>query len=285
MEAAKEVGELLDMRKCISYIILYILLAFVTVIMVLPLVWMFLTSLKDATELYVYPLIWIPKHLLWSNYTDVLEAVPFIRFIFNSIFVATTVTALQLIACGMGAYAFSRLTFPGRDKLFLLYLGTMMIPMQVTIIPMFLVFSHLKLIDTYWALIVPGIFSAYGTFLLRQFFMGVPRDLEESVWIDGGGYWRCFIQIIVPLSKPAFAALGTFTFLANWNNFMWPMLVTNQVKMKTLPVGITFFVGQYSIQWQLLMAAAAMSLLPMLTLYLFCQKYFVAGIALTGMKG
>lgn len=262
----------------------YALLALITVIMVLPFLWMLSTSLKSNSELYRYPLTWIPDQFMWGNYTDVLEAVPFFRFIFNSVFVATVVTLLQLVACSMGAYAFARMRFPGRDKIFLLYLGTMMVPTQVTIVPMFLVFSQLRLIDTYWALIIPGIFSAYGTFLLRQFFMGIPSALEESVRIDGGGYWRCFLWIIVPLSKPAFAALGTFTFLNNWNNFMWPLLVTNQVKMKTLPVGITYFVGQYAIQWQLLMAAATMSLLPMLIVYLFTQKYFVAGIAMTGLK-
>lgn len=263
----------------------YVLLVFVTGTMLLPFIWMVCTSLKNNSELYTYPLTWIPEKLMWSNYADVMAAAPFGRFMFNSFFVAFIVTFLQLIACAMGAYAFSRIRFPGRDKIFLLYMGTMMIPHQVTIVPMFLAFSSLKLIDTYWALIIPGIFSAYGTFLLRQFFMSVPFALEESVRIDGGGYWRCFLQIIVPLSKPAFAALGTFTFLNNWNNYLWPLLVTNQVKMKTLPVGIMYFTGQYAIQWQLLMAAATISLGPMLLVYLFLQKYFVAGIAMTGIKG
>lgn len=253
--------------------------------MILPFLWMLSTSLKSNAELYQYPLVWIPEHMVWQNYIDAWNAAPFFRFFFNSVFVAAVVTILQLIACAMGAYAFARLNFKGKDKIFLGYLGTMMIPTQVTMVPMFLVFSNLQLIDTYWALIIPGIFSAYGTFLLRQFFMGIPKSLEESVRIDGGGYWRCFLQIILPLSKPAFATLGTFTFLANWNNFLWPLLVTNKVEMKTLPVGIMYFVGQYSIQWQLLMAAAAMSLFPMLIVYLFAQKYFVAGITMSGMKG
>ena len=263
---------------------IYALLLLIAGVMTAPFLWMISTSLKVNTELFRIPLQWIPPKPRWQNYLDVLEAVPFIRFMGNSLFVATVVTLLQLVACAMGAYAFARMRFPGRDKIFLVYLATMMVPSQVTIIPMYLLFSSLKLIDTYWALIIPGIFSAYGTFLMRQFFFGIPRELEESVRIDGGGYWTCFIRIIVPLSKPAFAALGTFTFLANWNNFLWPLLCTNKVSMKTLPVGLTYFMGQYSIQWQMLMAAVAMSILPMLIIYLFLQKYFVAGIALTGMK-
>jgi len=271
-------------REMAWKLLVYALLIFIAFLMVMPFLWMVSTSLKNRAEVFQYPLIWIPEKLRWENYLQVLEAVPFFKFLFNSAFVATTVTLLQLIVCSMGAYAFARINFKNRDKLFLGYLGTMMIPSQVTMIPMFLVFSKLRLIDNYLALIIPGIFSSYGTFLLRQFFMSIPRDLEDSVLIDGGGYWRCFLQIIVPLSKPAFATLGTFTFLANWNNFMWPLLVTNKVTMKTLPVGIMFFVGQYAVEWHLLMAAATMSLLPMLLVYLFTQKYFVTGIAMTGLK-
>jgi multiple sugar transport system permease protein len=254
-------------------------------LMVFPFLWMISTSLKGYDELYHYPLIWIPEKMLWGNYLYVLNAIPLIRFFINSVYVATVVTSLQLVACAMGAYAFARLKFKGKNVIFIFYLATLMIPSQVTMIPMFLMFSRLSLIDTFWALVIPGIFSAYGTFLLRQFFMGIPKDLESSVLVDGGGYWLCFMRIIVPLSKPAFATLGTFCFLFNWNNFMWPLLVTNKVTMKTLPVGIMFFVGQYGIQWQLLMATAAMSLFPMLVVYLFAQKYFVAGITMSGIKG
>jgi multiple sugar transport system permease protein len=266
-------------------IVLHIVLIIVSLTMVVPLLWMVSTSLKNNTELYKYPLVWIPEKLQWQNYPDVLKAIPLGKFFFNSVFVATIVTLLQLCACAMGAYAFARLNFKGKNAIFLFYLATVMIPGQVTMIPMFLVFSNLRAIDTYWALIIPGIFSAYGTFLLRQFFMGIPKDLENSVRIDGGSYFLCFVRIILPLSKPALATLGTFTFLNNWNNFMWPLLVTNKVSMKTLPVGIMFFQGQYSIQWQLLMAAATMSLLPMLIFYLFTQRYFVAGITMSGIKG
>lgn len=271
-------------RKVIWYCFVYVTLTVIGITTVFPFIWMLATSLKDRTELYQYPLVFFPEKLRWENYVQALEAAPFHLFFFNSILVAVVVTILQLIACSMGAYAFARLEFRGRDKIFLGYLGTMMIPAQVTMVPMFLVFSKLELIDTYWALILPGIFSAYGTFLLRQFFMTIPKNLEDAVKIDGGGYWRCFCQIILPLSKPALATLGTFTFLGNWNNFMWPLLVTNTVKMKTLPVGITYFVGQYSIMWNLLMAAASLTLIPMIIVYLFAQKYFVEGITLTGLK-
>jgi multiple sugar transport system permease protein len=149
---------------------------------------------------------------------------------------------------------------------------------------MFIVFSKMHLIDTYWVLILPNFFSAYGTFLLRQFFISIPKSLEDSVKIDGGGYWIRFLNIIVPLSKPAFATLCIFTFLYQWNNFLWPLLVTNTVKMKTLPVGITYFISQVTVYWNLLMAAATFAMIPMLIVYLMAQKYFVAGITLTGMK-
>jgi multiple sugar transport system permease protein len=279
-------GILLKFSRDVSWkIVIHLILVVICATMVTPLLWMVSTSLKSNVELYRYPLVWIPEKLLWKNYSDVLAAIPLGKFFFNSVFVATVVTLLQLCACAMGAYAFARLHFKGKDVIFLFYLATVMIPGQVTMIPMFLVFSSIRAIDTYWALIIPGIFSAYGTFLLRQFFMGIPKDLENSVLMDGGGYWLCFLRIILPLSKPAFATLGTFTFLNNWNNFMWPLLVTNKVSMKTLPVGIMFFQGQYSIQWQLLMAAATMSLFPMMIVYLFTQKYFVAGITMSGIKG
>lgn len=271
-------------KKFIWNIWVYILLAITSFILVIPFFWMIFTAFKIPMEIYVVPIRFLPEQLRWSNFSDVWEACPFFHFMFNSFFVATVTTLLQLFFCAMGAYAFARLNFKGRDKLFIAYLGTMMIPPQVTYIPMFIIFSKIDLVDTYWGLIIPGIFSAYGTFLLRQFFMGIPKTLEESVRIDGGGYWLCFMRIIIPMSKPALATLGTFTFLGNWNNFMWPLLVTQTLKMKTLPVGITYFIGQYATNWPLLMAAATLAMLPMMIIYLFAQKYFVAGVTLTGMK-
>jgi len=262
----------------------YIALSLSAVTMLLPFIWMLSTSFKTMQEAFKFPPTFIPEKIIWENYVDVWTAAPFGRFYLNSIFVTVTVTAGQLLTCSMGAYAFARLHFPGRDKLFLLYIATMMVPFQVTMIPLYFVIRSLNWIDTYQAMIVPGIFSAYGTFLLRQFFKTIPMDLEESVRIDGGGYFICFTRIILPLSMPALATLGMFVFLWSWNNFLWPLLVTNVVKMKTLPLGIAFFQGQYQVSWNLLMAAGTITLLPLLIVYLSAQRFFIEGITLTGMK-
>jgi multiple sugar transport system permease protein len=274
----------MSVRHSIWTLFLYAILLATCFTMLAPFLWMITTSLKTQQEVYEYPPKFLPKDFIYQNYITALTAVPFFRFLFNSVFVAVIVTFIQLICCAMGAYAFARLKFRGKNKIFVGYIATMMIPFQITLTPLFVVFSKLNMIDTYFALIIPGIFSAYGTFLFRQFFISVPKDLEDSVKIDGGGYWLCFTKIIAPLSKPAFATLGTFTFLGNWNNFLWPLLVTNTVNMKTLPVGLAFFVGRYTVYWNLLMAAATFAMAPMLIVYLFAQKYFVAGITLTGMK-
>ena len=255
-----------------------------TLSMVLPFLWMVSTSLKTYNEAFQVPPTFIPQVPQWSNYTEVLNSVPFGRFYFNSIVTSTAITLGQLVTCSMGAYAFARLNFKGRDKIFVIYLATLMVPAQVTMIPTFIIVKWLGWIDSFKALIIPSIFSAYGTFLLRQFYMSIPMELEEAVRIDGGGAYRCFFQIILPLTKPALATLGTFVFLFFWNNFLWPLLVTNTTEMFTLPMGIQLFAGRFTAQWHLMMAASTMAMLPMIVVYLFAQKYFVEGIAMTGLK-
>lgn len=253
--------------------------------MVLPFIWMLSTAIKPTSETFLFPPTFIPIHPQFRNFIDAWNAVPFDRFYVNSIIVMLAVTIGQLITSSLGAYAFARINFWGRDKIFLLYLATMMIPFQVTMIPIFAIVSKLHWINTYWALIIPSLFSPYGTFLLRQFFMGIPNELEESVRIDGGSYLTCYAKIILPLSKPALAALGTFIFLWCWNNFLWPLLVVNTVDMFTLPLGISLFQSQNTIQWNMMMAASTIALLPLLVVFLFAQKYFVEGITLSGLKG
>ncbi len=221
---------------------------------------------------------------LWKNYADAWNAVPFGMFFFNSIFVAVCVTFGQVFTCSLAAYAFARLKFPFRDKLFLGYLATMMIPGTVTMIPVFILLKNLGWIDTYQALILPRMFSAYGTFLLRQFFMSIPRDLEESAVIDGASKFKIYLNVIIPLSKPALATLTTFTFMWSWNDFMWPLIVTNSMNMKTLPVGLASFQGLYTTNWTLLMAASVIVLIPVLLVYIFNQRFFVKGIVLSGLK-
>lgn len=221
----------------------------------------------------------------WRNYYEAWTAVPFARFFLNSVIVATIVTLGQVLTSSFAAFAFARLEFPGRDKLFLGYLATMMIPGQVTMIPVFILLKKLNWIDSYKALILPMMFTAYGTFMLRQFFLTIPKDLEDAAVIDGCGKLRIWATIIMPLSKAALATLTTFTFMGTWNNFLWPLIVTNKITMKTLPVGLQAFQGQYNTNWTLLMAASLIVLAPVLILYIFNQRFFTKGIVLSGLKG
>jgi multiple sugar transport system permease protein len=249
----------------------------------IPFVWMLLTALKPETE--VFNMAWLPSRPAWENFPRAFAAFPFGRFLGNTIVVAVGSTGLHLLTSVLAAYAFARLRFRGRDILFLLYLGTLMIPQQVTIVPLFLMMRDVGWVDTYWALILPSAFHALGVFLLRQFFMTIPRELEESALIDGAGRLRILWQIIVPLSKPALATLAVFTFIREWNSFLWPLIVTTSPEMRTLSVGLSLFNGQYGTEWHLLMAAATVTLLPTLLIFAVAQRYFVAGIALTGFGG
>ena len=269
------------LKKSITYIIP----SLVSIIMILPFLWMISTSLKEAGAVFTYPPKWIPHPVVFKNYLEAWNAVPFGRFFINSIFVAFCVTIGQVTTSSLAAYAFARLEFPGRDKLFFLYLATMMIPGQITMIPIFILLKHLNWIDTYKALILPMAFSAYGTFMLRQFFMTIPKDLEDAAVMDGCSKFGVYWQVILPLSKPALATLATFTFLGNWNNFMWPLIVTDSMKMKTLPVGLTSFQGLYTTDWTLLMAASVIVLMPILIVYIFNQRFFTKGIVMSGLKG
>lgn len=209
----------------------------------------------------------------------------FAAFYLNSIIVAVCVTVGQVLTSSLAGYAFARLHFPGRDKLFLGYLGTLMVPYVVTMIPVFILLRFMHLIDTYAALILPGMFSAYGTFMLRQFFLTIPTELEDAARIDGCSKWGIYTNIILPLSKPALATLTTFVFLGNWNSFMWPLIVISSPEKKTLPIGLYAFMGQYNTEWTLLMAASLMVMAPVLVVFILGQRYFVKGIVLSGLKG
>jgi multiple sugar transport system permease protein len=269
----------------VKKIVAYVILGIGGVVMIVPFIWMLSTSLKETSDVFTFPPKWIPSPILWRNYIDAWNAVPFNRFFMNSIIVSVSITLGQLITSCLAAYAFAKLTFAGRDKLFLAYLGTMMVPGQVTMIPVFILLKKLNWIDTYQALILPGIFSAYGTFMLRQFFMTIPKDLIESAKIDGCSQLGILVKIVIPLSLPAIATLGTFIFLGSWNEFMWPLIVTNSMEMKTLPVGLSSFQGLYSTDWSLLMAASTIVLIPVIIVYVFNQRFFTKGIVMSGIKG
>lgn len=202
----------------------------------------------------------------------------------NSLIVSLGRTGGVVIVSAFAAYAFARLRFKGRDALFLLYVGTLVIPFQVTMIPLFVIVRSFHWADTYLALIVPGIFNAFGTFLLRQFFLTLPKELEEAAIMDGCSFFRVLWQIVLPLSKPALASLSIFTFVGTWNEFLWPLIIINETKMKTATLGLSIFQGLYFTEWHLVMAATIITISVPLALYIFLQKYFVRGIALTGLK-
>ncbi len=270
--------------KFIKSSFLHIVIYLIAFAVLMPFIWMILTSFKDMSEIFVYPPKWFPSKFNLDNYINAFNAAPFGRFYLNSIFVAVTVTIGQLITCSMAAFAFARLKFWGRDVLFFIFLGTMMIPYNVTMIPSFMVLYWLGWIDSYQALIVPGLASAFGTFLLRQFFITIPKELEEAAYIDGATKFQVLRRIIVPLSKPALATLAIFTFMGVFNDFIWALIVINSESMSTVQLGLAIFRDRYLTQWDLLMAGSVTAVLPILIVFFFAQKYFIKGITLSGIK-
>jgi multiple sugar transport system permease protein len=264
---------------------LHALLIAGSVVMLLPFAWMLSTSLKLPPDIFTYPPVWIPNPIAWQNYVKTVTVMPFGRFYLNSLIVTTGVTLLQLLTSSLAAFAFARMRFPGRNALFLLYLATLMIPFQVTMIPNFIVVRALGWYDTYQALILPPAFSAFSTFLLRQYFLGIPRDLDEAARIDGATSLRIWWQVIMPLAGPAIAALATFVSLNSWNDFLWPLIITNSPAMRTLPVGLSTFQGQYKTDWNLLMAGSVIAMVPVLLVYIIGQRWFIRGITLSGLGG
>ena len=281
--------------------LLYILLFVGAIGMLVPFLWMISTSIKQPDEVFapsgginLFPKLFLWKDAVingtnvrawWGNYPDAWEAISFPRLYLSSIFVAVVGTFGQVVTSSMAAYAFARLKFPGRDKLFFAYLATMMVPGSVTMIPVFVILKNLGWINTYQALIIPGLFSAYGTFMLRQFFMGLPEELEDAAKIDGSGYFGVFTKVIIPLSKPALATLTTFTFMGFWGSYMWPLIVTITETPRLLPIGLRYFVGQHATNYTQLMAGSMIALIPVLFIFIFNQRYFVEGIKLSGLGG
>jgi len=271
--------------KLTKQILFHVIIYGIALATIAPFIWMLLTSVKDIGDIFVYPPKWLPSKPHFENFARAFQAAPFGRYYLNSLFVAVSVTLGQLITCSMAAYAFARLQFKGRDVLFYIFLGTMMIPYQVTMIPSFMVLHWLGWIDSYKAMIVPGLASAFGTFLLRQFFMTIPKELEEAAYIDGCSKFRVLWQIIIPLSKPALATLAIFTFMGTFNDFIWALIVVNSEHLRTVQLGLAVFRDRYITDWDLLMAGSVMATLPILMVFFFAQKYFIKGITLSGIKG
>lgn len=274
-------------RRIGGDILTYLVLVITGTMILLPLLWMVSTSLKTRGELFLVPPVWIPKVLHWENYPDALTRMPFGRFFLNTSVITVFSVIGQLASSPLVAYSFARLRFRGRNLLFMLVLGTMMLPAQVTMIPMYLLFRELGWIDTFLPLIVPNFFgSAYFIFLLRQFMLTIPPELGDAAKIDGCGYFGTFARIYLPLSKPALATLAIFTFTSAWNDFMGPVIYLNSRDNWTLSVGLRGFTAMYGqTPWQLLMAASLVTVIPCVLLYFFAQSYFIQGIVITGVKG
>ncbi|TYP77447.1 carbohydrate ABC transporter permease [Paenibacillus methanolicus] len=262
----------------------HVILLIGSIIMLFPFIWSVCTSLKNVNEVFTYPPRFFGEELKFTNYTNMTDRFPIIRFFFNTLKITVIVVVFQLITSSMAGYVFARLRFRFREGLFGLYLATLMVPAQVTMIPTFLLMKYYGLLDSHWSLILPSLVSAFGTFLLRQFFSTIPEALEEAAKIDGctpfGIYWRIF----VPLSKPALATLGIFIMLGTWNDFVNPLVFINSMSKMTLTLGLANMQGLYSTDWPALMAATVITVLPILIVFLSAQDIFVRGVTLSGLK-
>lgn len=245
------------------------------------------TSVKDLSEVYAFPPQFLPSVFKWSNYTEAWKALPFNIFFVNSLVVSSAATIGVLLTSSLAGYSFARLRYPGRDKIFLAYLATMMIPFPVLMVPLFIIMRNLHLVDSLGALILPAIFAPAGTFLMRQFILTLPKDLEDAARVDGCGFFGIYWRIVLPLIKPVIATLGIFTFLGSWNEFLWPLITISSIEHKTLPLGLTMFQSRLAgrTPWHLVMASATFTIIPVLIIFILGQKYYVKGIATTGIKG
>lgn len=265
-------------------LLIHFILILGSIAMIIPFIWMILTSLKTYAESVQVPPIIMPSDFQWSNYKEVFVLLPFFEFMFNTFIVTVLRTAGQLVLCSLAAYAFARIHFPGRNVLFLITLSVLMVPGQVFLLPQYMIMVKLGWLNTLQAIIVPGLFSAFGTFLLRQFFMGLPKELEEAARLDGCNHFQIFWKIMLPLAKPGLIALGIFTTLWSWNELMWPMIVNSSPEAMTLSVGLSSLQGQYATNYPILMAGSFLAVLPMLVIFFILQKQFIEGIAISGGK-
>ncbi len=272
--------------RVLPILVLYALLLVVVAAIAAPFLWMISNAFKDQTAIYANPPAWLPSPAITDNFVSAWTQIPFPLFFLNSVKVSGLITIGQLITCSLAAYAFARLRFPGREIVFGIYLSSLMVPSQVTIIPLYILMKNLGLVDNHAALILPGLASAFGTFLLRQFFLTIPRELEEAAIVDGAGLLRVLVTVILPLSRPALAALAIFTFNFFWNDFFSALIFLDSPQNLTLPVGLSVLQGQYaSTSPAVMLAGVCMAIIPVLVVFLIGQRYIVEGITLTGLKG
>ena len=285
VRAAKRHHRPLTSGEIVLTVLKYAVLLALTVVALVPFVWMISSSLKTSIDVFSIPMRWIPQEFHFENYLQIWERVPLATYFKNTAVLAVIVTFMQILTSSFAAYAFAKMNFKGRDLLFMCYIGTIAVPWQVYMVPQFIMMRSIGLYDTIWALVVLQSFTAFGVFLMRQFYMGIPNDLSEAARIDGLSEYGIWARIILPLAKPAIATLCIFTFVNTWNDYMGPMIyLTTDIK-KTIQVGLRRFIQENSSDYHLIMAASLCSLLPVTIVFLFLQRYFIEGIATTGMKG
>ncbi len=272
-------------KKNVQSVITYILLMIGSVIVLFPFVWMLSSSLKLSHDVFVFPMKWIPNPLNPANYREIWERIPLLIFFKNTAKLTLIITSLQVLTSSFAAYAFAKMKFKGRDTIFLAYVATIAVPWQVYMIPQFILMRKLGLANTHMALILMQTFTAFGVFLIRQFYISVPGELSEAAKIDGLNHYGIWYRIMLPLSKPALATLTIFSFVGVWNDYMGPMIYLNSTELKTIQLGLRMFITQYAADYNLIMAAAVVSLLPVVALFLMLQRFFVEGVASSGLKG
>lgn len=285
MAAKRKAYSSQDARRIAFSVIKYVIMALLTVVALIPFVWMVSASLKTNLEVFSIPMKWIPSEFHWENYLEIWEKVPLMAYFKNTTVVAICVTVIQIITSSFAAYAFAKMQFKGRDLLFMCYIGTIAVPWQVYMVPQFIMMRSVGLYDTIWALVILQSFSAFGVFLMRQFYLGIPNELSEAARIDGLSEYGIWARIILPLAGPAVATLCIFTFVNTWNDYMGPLIYLTTDLNKTIQVGLKRFIQAYTADYNLIMAASLCSLVPVTLVFLFFQRYFIEGIATTGIKG
>ena len=285
MSKEENMNSSISRNQKIGRFFLYLLLIILAAIMLVPFIWMVTASLKPNKDIFVIPYQWVGFTPRWQNYVDIWIKIPLAIFTKNTVKLTLIVTFLELLTSSFAAYAFAKLHFKGRDALFLAYVATIAIPWQSYMVPQFLFMRKIGLADTHLAIIILQAFTAFGVFMMRQFYEGIPDSLCEAARIDGMNEYQIYAKIMLPLSKPALSTLTIFTFVNTWNDFLGPLIYLTSEKKKTLQIGLKMFISQYSAEYGLIMAASVLSLIPVLIVFLSLQKYFVAGIASTGVKG
>jgi len=269
----------------LTTLLTYAALLLGVVVMFLPVLWMVFSSFKSLEEIYRIPPAFFPEKWIITNYTEAIEKFPFLRYLLNSVTVTTLATLLTLTINSMAAFALSKYNFRGRDTIFLIILGTLMIPLQVIMVPVYMVMAKLEMVNTLWGIIIPPSATPTGVFLLRQYMLTIPDELLEAARIDGAGEWRIFLQIVLPLARPALAVLTVFSIMWRWNDFLWPLIVINDPNLFTLQLGLARFRGELVTDWNYVLAMTVLTMLPITLVFAFLQRYLVSGIATTGLKG